>query len=458
LAKLQSLSPQIARISNHSITSEYYQVIGELQASTGHFAEAEAAFSKAMDMAEQELSSLNSEAQRLSWARQSALPYYNMIELKLRQGDNAAGLEVLERYRGAGLRRRSREPVTRSRRMADWISGRTSATNSTLLVYALLPRGPMIWILDDHGLQARRLPADVLVMIQTARSFLELCTARSGQMARTDYLGRVLYHMLVAPVEDQIRPQRALIIESDPELKFPFQALTDSQGRYLLEKAPIVYIPAASYFPELRHEQEISPDYSVVVGSNPAVGQYGLGSLPDVELEAREVAERLPHADLLLTKDATLEALRTRLGRATHFHFGGHAAQVKGTLGLLLGSPNSSAAADVLDASEVSRIPMRKLRLATLAACSTENGSDRGAGDAESLARAFLRAGVPHVVASRWNVESGPTRELMRLFYDQLKSGMAPARALAAAELQFSKVPGRESPYFWAGFDAFGYE
>jgi len=457
LAKLQSLSPRIARISNHSITSEYYQVIGELQASTGHFAEAEGAFSKAVDMAEQELSSLNSEAQRLTWARQSALPYYSIIELKLSQGDVAGGFEVLERYRGAGLRQRTKQPMPSSGRMADWISGRTSlATNSTLLVYALLPRGPMVWILDEHGLESRRLTADVLVMTQTARSFLELCAARSGQIARTDYLGRVLYHMLVAPVEDQIRPQRALIIESDPELKFPFQALTDSQGRYLLEKAPIVYIPAAAYFPELRHEQEISPDNSVVVGSNPAVEQYGLDSLPDVEPEAREVAVRLPHADLLLTKDATLGALRTRLGRATHFHFGGHAAQVKGTLGLVLGSSNSSAAVDVLDASEVSRIPMRKLRLATLAACSTENGSDRSAGDAESLARAFLRAGVPHVVASRWNVESAPTRELMRLFYDRLKSGMAPARALAAAELEFSKVPGREAPYFWAGFDAFG--
>ena len=73
-----------------------------------------------------------------------------------------------------------------------------------------------------------------------------------------------------------------------------------------------------------------------------------------------------------------------------------------------------------------------------------------------SLARGFLRAGVPDVVASRWNVDSESTRLLMGTFYDALLSGQSVVRALAYAESQLQQHQTTQHPYYWAAFDALG--
>jgi CHAT domain-containing protein len=70
------------------------------------------------------------------------------------------------------------------------------------------------------------------------------------------------------------------------------------------------------------------------------------------------------------------------------------------------------------------------------------------------LARAILAQGVPHVLATRWNVDSAASETLMISFYDSLLAGASPPRALAAAEAVLRLT--EPHPYYWAGFDAFG--
>ena len=76
--------------------------------------------------------------------------------------------------------------------------------------------------------------------------------------------------------------------------------------------------------------------------------------------------------------------------------------------------------------------------------------------DADNLALAFLTAGVPQVVASRWDVDSAATATLMRAFYQHYVAGGSAAHALQAAAGKLRASPATGHPYYWAAFDAFG--
>jgi CHAT domain-containing protein len=110
-----------------------------------------------------------------------------------------------------------------------------------------------------------------------------------------------------------------------------------------------------------------------------------------------------------------------------------------------------------LDASELRPPLLRQIQLAVLSACAT-GGSDtsEGLGDPDSLARAFLDAGVPHVVASRWDVNSEVTMHFMKEFYGAIQKGAQVPAALADAARVIRTAKATNHPYYWAAFSAFG--
>jgi CHAT domain-containing protein len=72
------------------------------------------------------------------------------------------------------------------------------------------------------------------------------------------------------------------------------------------------------------------------------------------------------------------------------------------------------------------------------------------------LVRALLAAGVPNVVASRWNINSKFTRSFMDVFYSQLIHGSSASSAVAWTELQMREKLHKEHPYYWAAFAVVG--
>jgi CHAT domain-containing protein len=75
-----------------------------------------------------------------------------------------------------------------------------------------------------------------------------------------------------------------------------------------------------------------------------------------------------------------------------------------------------------------------------------------------SLARPFLAAGVPAVVASLWEVEDEPTARLLTAFHRHLRGGESALAALRSAqrELLADPDPALRSPAYWAAFELFG--
>src|SRR5205807_3347655 len=87
----------------------------------------------------------------------------------------------------------------------------------------------------------------------------------------------------------------------------------------------------------------------------------------------------------------------------------------------------------LLQSSDIPK-SLRQLKLATLSACSTGTSNDNGLLDTGNLANSFLSAGVPNVVASRWNVVSDSTQRLIGSFYSNVRHGDTAASALQKAQ------------------------
>jgi CHAT domain-containing protein len=91
--------------------------------------------------------------------------------------------------------------------------------------------------------------------------------------------------------------------------------------------------------------------------------------------------------------------------------------------------------------------------LVVLSACRTALGQDIKGEGLIGLARGFLHAGAPRVVATLWEVDDRTTEQAMKRFYEgMLGRGERPAEALRLAQVALWKSKGWEAPYYWASF------
>ncbi|HXT19126.1 MAG TPA: CHAT domain-containing protein, partial [Thermoanaerobaculia bacterium] len=103
-------------------------------------------------------------------------------------------------------------------------------------------------------------------------------------------------------------------------------------------------------------------------------------------------------------------------------------------------------------------LPVGATRTVVLSTCDSGTGVEAPGEGPLSLARAFLEAGAPTVVASLWPVADQPTTPLIAELHRGLRAGRSPAAALREAQLAllYSPQPGLRSPAVWAAFQALG--
>ena len=95
-----------------------------------------------------------------------------------------------------------------------------------------------------------------------------------------------------------------------------------------------------------------------------------------------------------------------------------------------------------------------KADLVTLSACETGLNSIFAGDEILGLARGFLTAGASSLVLSLWTVNDETTSELMKSFYERLRSGKSVTESLRLAQIGFIERDAR--PYFWSPFVVIG--
>jgi CHAT domain-containing protein len=259
-----------------------------------------------------------------------------------------------------------------------------------------------------------------------------------------------------SPFQSSSAPGEHLLLEPDPLLgNLPWPSVSTSTGALglnsNLEESPSLLLerPAPS--------GAIAAGKALVVGASVASGENQ--ALPEVLREARAVARFDNDPSLLLGDQATEPQVAAHLATAAAIHFAGHAARQAGGTRLLLAPQKASASAPDtpwLDSQLLRKYPPRAARLAVFSACSSgkkEAVWNHGMGD---IVATLASLGVPDVLATRWQIDSGSAVPMMDAFYGGLSKGLTVPEALTAARRSMVRDPRYRHPYYWAAWYASG--
>ncbi len=350
-------------------------------------------------------------------------------------------------------------------------------------------------------------------ILQSAARFGEAMRAsqNDAEAARADLAKRLL-----APARSALGGVDRWLVVPDAGLwGVPFGALPDPEapGSYLLERVVVGYLTsiheladgdAAGGGAALGDALVLgAPDFGAASGKGPVV-LTGSGPcrlppfdpLPGTEAEARDVAERLGQARLLLGNEASKEGLRRALAKgpdlvhlATHGYFAsleGGCQAVPGRSdradrsvspgeqtaldplllsGIVLARANDGPGRDgsngILTSSEVTKLDLRTARLVVLSACDSGTGSRQRGQELQGLRFAFRAAGAGSLVTSLWRSNDRVTQAMMSGFYQALGAGDLPTDVFRGAEaLRRAKLEriardsrlGLKRPLTWANF------
>jgi CHAT domain-containing protein len=304
------------------------------------------------------------------------------------------------------------------------------------------------------------------------------------------------------------------LVAPDGELDLiPFEALLDEQGRYLVERFAVTYLSTGRDLLRMGTDREsksapllvANPDFgqpgttmlaktektalekpggrrrSITTGEN--LSDVYFAPLNGTEREVHAIQVLFPEAHLLIGAQATKPALEhvdapEILHIATHGFFledqkdksalksqAGATAKKKDNAGelenpllrsgLALAGANSGQAGKgggILTALEASDLNLWGTKLVTLSACDTGVGDVKNGEGVYGLRRAFVLAGAETLVMSLWPVSDEITREIMTSYYTGLRKGLGRGEALHQTQLAMLKRPGRQHPFYWAGF------
>jgi CHAT domain-containing protein/tetratricopeptide (TPR) repeat protein len=477
-ARLERSKLQLTDVSitDKGVAFQYYQTLGELLFRRENLPEAERALWTALRIGDVERSSLQTDADRLAWEREVAPAYRTLVELYARKRDAATrALEVWEWYRASSLREFRPSSSARGLHSANLDTRPNPSAlaqvrdavpallHETVISFAYLPSGVAAWTFDDRGVKFAWVAASGDELASLVRDFAHLCADPASDLTKLRQEGRNLYDLLVAPFARDLEPNRLLIVEPDSILSdVPWSALVDLRGEYLGSHLAIVVSPGLGYLLNLRSTAIISPEQTAIIVGMPVLASAvasRFSPLPDADREARGVAARFRHSRLLSGREVTSPAIRQELSRSQVFHFAGHAVSSAKESGLVLaslsGPDGNDDEATLLSASDLEEAVLRHLQLVVLSACATAE-TEKAFTEPGTLVRSFLRAGVPHVVASRWPVDSHTTEHVMVEFYSYLFTGLPAARALQQAAGKVRLQPATSHPYYWAAFSSYG--
>lgn len=460
--------------NNHFLVSRLLLARARSAIRMGEEEGAEQDLRRAIQEYELQRSRVGEEALQISFFDQAESLYAEMIQLQaVHFGRAGAALDFVERSRARALLDRL-GPLTQERKRAI-LAGTVDPPASEELIqrlpegmavleYELLKDRVLVWVIRRNSLHLEERPAGFHVVDGLVNRLRE--SLRERHSDEDPAAASSLYDLLIRPALPHVQPQDRLVIVPDKSLHgLPFAALLDrTHRRYLVEDYVISVAPSAALaLNAVSRQQKREPGRmpTVLAVGNPAFrgDLVPLPDLPQAEREAGEIKNLFPGSEVLIREEATRSRFLEAAGGHEVIHFGGHAVvnQEFPLFSYLVLSPETPQESGLLYAHELYSGHFERSRLAVLAACETASGPVSGEG-VMSLARGFLAAGVPNVVASLWDIEDRMAAQLLRAFYVRLTQMSDPVVALRDAQLSLlrSSDPNLRNPAAWAAFELLG--
>lgn len=475
---------------------------GRIAADEGDLATAVTLWRQAVDIIEQQRSTINTEANKIGFAGDKQAVYRQLIGGLFVTGQIGEAFEYLERSKsralvdllaskkdfavvggdsekirellaqadrneiaslGQGLEPRARTlavaPAAALREQAPELATLVSVSSvpladiqtrlradETLVEYYYDDKWLYAFLLTRDGLKATRVEVgDLEAEVRAWRAALEE-PAGGSQLTQA----QALYRKLVGPILDKLDRPRLTFVAHGVLHYVPLAAL-HSGSEYLLDKFAVRLLPSASVMHYLRTGELQYAGGALALG-NPDLGDPRL-DLAFAQEEAQAIAKMVPQSRAFLRKEANEAAVRKYGQGFRYLHFATH-GEFKAD------DPLASALILSKDENSDGLLTVSKLYsmrfdtdLVTLSACETGLGKIASGDDVVGLTRGFLYAGAATIVSSLWKVDDKATSDLMRAFYANLgQTGKLEALRRAQLELK-TKYP---HPYYWAPFQLVG--
>lgn len=338
--------------------------------------------------------------------------------------------------------------------------------------YVMLSDKLLIFVVMGDKLEVEVKPVPAAALSEEILTYAtNLAHHRDAEAAK--YAAVNLYRLLIQPVEQHFRNAKEVCIVPDKALSsLPFSALrSPDTGKFLIEEHCVIVSPSFNVFMESTLEavkKQHAGGESVLSVGNPDFSRQSfpdLADLPAAAREAEQVAASYKSQPLLGPK-ANEPQVRARMSQADVIHFAAHyvvdpQSPLKSTLllsraGARTGAPQEDDG--LLQASEIYSMKLRRTRVAVLSACQTGLEKSYQGEGAIGIARSFISAQVPVVVASLWPVDSDVTAPLMIKFHDYRSRGLSSAEAMRQAQRDLLATADERlhQPYAWAGFVVYG--
>ena len=430
----------------HRLSGNVNLALWRLHATSSEYLDtASLEYKAAILIAEQGLAELKTDRERLQWMTTADEPYRGLVRIFIEQHDQENAWKLWEWYVSRSYPANlGNAPYRRAVVWDDFWTKIVSVPDPTQgpvrLVYAVFDDGIQVWTPTSGQVEAKWIPSARDDLERTVQDFSQACSHRDSPLPQVQELGQKLFTLLVQPVAEKLHSGQVIAVELDRPLSgLAMEALRSPNGWYFGEKYPVVYSAGVVYEQSLRRQNTLSPQSPLLLVDAAANGYF-----PGHEKELAAIQQAFP--DNIPGADSPAD-IRKGLSQSAVFSFLGHGEPYETGTGLRVGPKLLLTAKDFTPSS------LLHLRLAVLAACATGSSGSDGLLDNRSLVRAFLSGGVPSVVASRWNVDSAATADLMSDFYSRLNRQSAP-QALFSARNQLLKT--HSHPYYWAGFSVTG--
>lgn len=477
-------------------------------------AAAHACFEAAIELFEDQRHALPGDEIRSAFLTDHLRPYQEVLRMTLAEGDGAAVLQQLERFRARALDERlagvdtadlapevpalrerlnwlyrrvqrlqdesgssatlseemvrtERELLEHARRLRLAAPARAAGLASTLdvqaLQRALQPGDTLVeyGVLDDE-LFACVVRPDAVQLLRNIAAWPEVLQALRASRFQLDSLrhGSASLHQHL----DRLTGRAQLRLQQLHALMWAplASALAGSRRLLLVPHAQLGALPFAA-LPD--QGQTLGQRYQLALAPSARVAWRGLQTAPRPPRRAVAIGEssRLPHAATEATQVAALFPQgQAFVGEqatllALQQHAGGADVLHLACHGQFRSDNPRFSALHLLDgALTVEQAEALKLGPATvvLSACETALSALDTGDEMVGLVRAFLVAGAARVVAALWPVDDAVTAAFMSEFYRALIAGAQPAAALQQA--QAAVMAKHPHPAFWAAFALYG--
>ncbi|HEV7797469.1 MAG TPA: CHAT domain-containing protein [Pyrinomonadaceae bacterium] len=325
-----------------------------------------------------------------------------------------------------------------------------------LVQYAVLPDRLAIWVLSKSRFDLIEKPVTATELERKIEAYQTSIIAK-GSPDEIHQAGRELYDLLVPA---GLEGARQLCIVSDSFLhQLAFASLVAPSGKYLVQEFALSYAPSASVLvlasEDARRKEQVTNEGLLSIG-NPDFDREENSNLADLQAaatEARDIAGDYRKSLQLLSGEATKDQFLRNFADFEVVHFAGHFVanrQSPGNSKLLFAGGD-------LRSKELGAFKLPKVKLFVLSACETGFERYNKSEGAIGIARTLLALGAPLVVASQWQVDSEPTKDLMLAFHrNRTQKGMTSAESLRQAQLEMLDREETKAPVYWAAFSLYG--